>query len=47
VGGALPLAALVALFEQAGFAVSVLHQERNARTGNEASVVVTLQCVKP
>jgi hypothetical protein len=47
VGGALPVAALVALFEQGGFVVSVLHRERNARTGNAASIVLTLQAVKP
>ena len=37
----------MALFTQAGFAVTVLHRERNARTGNTAAVVMTMQADKP
>ena len=35
------------LFERAGFVVTVLHRERNARTGNDAAVVVTFVAEKP
>ncbi len=38
---------MAALFERAGFSVTVLHRERNARTGNEAAVVVTFLAEKP
>ncbi len=35
------------LFARAGFGVTVLHRERNARIGNEAAVVVTFLAEKP
>ncbi|MGI8689776.1 MAG: hypothetical protein ACR2M3_14465 [Thermomicrobiales bacterium] len=39
---------MTALFERAGFTdVRVLHRERNARTGNEAAVVLTIEARKP
>jgi hypothetical protein len=39
---------MIALFEGAGFVdVRVLHHERNARTGNEAAVVLTIAARKP
>jgi len=39
---------MTALIERAGFtAVQILHRERNARTGNEAAVVLTIEARKP
>jgi len=37
----------IALFKEAGFSVEVMHRERNARTGNLAATVVTVQATKP